>query len=293
MEHVRESLDVSERRACQVLDQPRTTQRYETQRVVNDQALTQAIVQKSHENKRWGYRKITALLRHEGWQVNYKRVYRIWRQEGLQVPSKQHKRRRLGNSDNSCVRHQPEHINHVWSIDFIMDQTGDGRRLKILSVIDEYTRECLAVEVARHMTASSVASVLDYLFSVRGKPRYIRSDNGPEFVAEAICQYLSSQCVETLYIEPGSPWQNGYVESFHSIFRNEFLNQEWFSSLKEAQVLAEQWQLHYNHKRPHGALNYQSPASFAASRIASGQPTADLQQYAGNPMDDSLINCGT
>ena len=293
MDHTQQTLGVSERRACQVLGQPRTTQRYPSHRVAQDQVLTQAILEKAHAHKRWGYRKITTLLRQEGWTVNFKRVYRIWRQEGLQVPYRQHKRRRLGCSENGCSRHQPEHYNHIWSVDFIMDQTSDGRRLKMLPVIDEYTRECLAIEVARHMTSDSVVAVLDYLFSVRGKPECIRSDNGPEFVAEAIRRYLSQRSVNTLYIEPGSPWQNGYVESFNSTFRDEFLNQEWFSSLKEAKVLAEQWQLLYNHKRPHGALKYQTPAAFAASRIPEPPPTAPSQKNAGNPMDDSLINCGT
>ena len=241
----------------------------------------------------WGYRKITSLLRADGWHINFKRVYRIWRQEGLQVPYKQHKRRRLGCSENACIRHQPEHYNHIWSIDFIMDQTSDGRRLKMLPVIDEYTRECLTLEVARRMTSESVVSTLDYLFSIRGMPKYIRSDNGPEFVAEAIRSYLSKRSVDTLYIEPGSPWQNGYVESFNSSLRDEFLNQEWFSSLKEAKVLADQWRLTYNHKRPHGALKYQTPAAFAATRIPEPPPPAPAQEYAGTTMDDSLVDCGT
>lgn len=292
MEHVQQALDVSQRRACQALDQPRATQRYSSGCVEKDRLLTQAILEEAHAYKRWGYRKITALLRQDGWQVNFKRVYRIWRQEGLQVPYKQHKRRRLGCSDNGCIRHQPKHFNHVWSIDFIMDQTGDGRRLKMLPVLDEYTRECLTIEVARHMTSASVIETLDYLFSIRGAPSYIRSDNGPEFIADAIRQFLSERDVGTLYIEPGSPWENGYIESFNSTFRDELLNQEWFYSLKEAQVLAEQWRLTYNHKRPHGALNYQTPAAYAATRIPEPPPTAPAQEYASNTMDDSLINCG-
>jgi len=261
--------------------------------VAKDQVLTEAIYEKAYAHKRWGYRKITVLLRADGWHINFKRVYRIWRQEGLQVPYRQHKRRRLGCSENGCIRHQPEHYNHIWSIDFIMDQTSDGRRLKMLPVIDEYTRECLTLEVARCMTSESVVSTLDYLFCVRGMPQYIRSDNGPEFVAEAIRSYLSKRSVDTLYIEPGSPWQNGYVESFNSSLRDEFLNQEWFSSLKEAKVLADQWRLTYNHKRPHGALNYQTPAAFAATRIPEPPPTAPAQEYAGTTMDDSLLTCGT
>ena len=293
MEHVQHRLDVSERRACDVIDQPRATQRYPSQRVAKDRALMRAVLEKAHTYKRWGYRKITALLRQEGWHVNAKRVYRLWRQEGLQVYYKPHKRRRLGCSENGCVRHRPAHSNHVWSLDFIMDQTGDGRRLKMLPVLDEYTRECLTIEVARHMTSASVVETLDYLFSVRGLPSFIRSDNGPEFIAEGIRSYLSQRSVGTLYIEPGSPWENGYMESFNSSLRDELLNQEWFYSLKEAQVLAEQWRLMYNHKRPHGALNYQTPAAFAATRIPEPPPTAPAQEYAGNIMDDSLIKCGT
>ncbi len=284
---------MSQRRACHVLDQPRSTQRYPSERVEKDRVLTQAILEKAYAQKRWGYRKITTLLRQEGWHINSKRVYRIWRQEGLQVPYKQHKRKRLGCSDNGCNRHQPKYYNHVWSIDFIMDQTGDGRRLKMLPVLDEYTRECLTIEVSRRMTSESVVATLEYLFSVRGVPAYIRSDNGPEFRADAIRTYLSSRDVGTLYIEPGSPWENGYIESFNSTFRDELLNQEWFDSLKEARVLAEQWRLMYNHKRPHGALNYQTPAAYAATRIPEPPPTAPTQEYASNTMDNSLINCGT
>ena len=240
------------------------------------------ILAKAHAYKRWGYRKITSLLRDDGWHINFKRVYRIWRQEGLQVSYKQHKRRRLGCSDNGCVRHQSKHSNHVWSIDFIMDQTGDGRRLKMLPVLDEYTRECLTIHVARHLTSESVVTTLDHLFSIRGVPSFIRSDNGPEFIADAIRSYLSERNVGTLYIEPGSPWENGYIESFNSSFRDELLNQEWFYNLKEAQVLVEQWRFAYNNKRPHGALNYQTPAAFAATRIPEPPPTAPAQEYAGN-----------
>ena len=234
----------------------------------------------SRRHPRYGYRRITTLLRREGWRVNRKRVHRLWRREGLKVVVKQRKIRRLGSSDNSVVRRKAEHINHVWSYDFVMDQTENGRQLKFLPVLDEYTRECLTLEVARRMTSRDVIEVLENLFMVRGVPKYIRSDNGPEFIAKAIKTWLGEIGVKTLYIEPGSPWENAYSESFNSRFRDEFLNRELFGSVLEARVLSGDWRLDYNHHRPHSSLGDLTPVEFAESCIASGQPTADLQQYS-------------
>jgi transposase InsO family protein len=212
------------------------------------------------EHPRYGYRFITALLRQDGWKVNRKRVYRLWRQEGLQVPKKQRKKRRLGTSEGGCARRRAEHKNHVWAWDFVFDCTANGRSLKWLSIIDEHTRECLALEVNRRMTSDDVLDVLRDLFVVRGVPQHIRSDNGPEFIAQAIRRFLSGAGVETLYVEPGSPWQNGYAESFNSRLRDELLNAEIFENVPEAQSLSAEWRSVYNHRRPHSSLGYQTPA---------------------------------
>jgi putative transposase len=267
-------LEVSQRRACQVLDQPRGTQRYQPRRADQDQALVQDMKRLSRLHPRYGYRRIAALLRAEGWSVNRKRVYRLWRQEGLQVPEKKGKRKRLVDSENGCLRRKAEHINHVWSYDFVSDQTADGRRLKLLVVLDEYTRESLTIEVARRIKAQDVLATLEYLFTLRGAPQYLRSDNGPEFVAEAIQTWLRQSGVGTLYIAPGSPWENAYIESFNSRLRDELLNTEVFGNLREAQVLVEDYRLRYNHHRPHSSLNYATPAAFAAACLASAPATA-------------------
>jgi transposase InsO family protein len=198
-------------------------------------------------------------------------VQRIWREEGLQVRRRTRKRRRLGSSDNSAARQQATHRNHVWSYDFVMDQTEDGRRLKMLPVLDEYTRESHAILVDRSIKAEDVVDLLAYLFSVHGEPEFIRSDNGPEFIAEAVKTWLACSGVRTLYIEPGSPWENAYSESFNSRFRDELLNQELFTSLEESRVLVEQYRLDHNHVRPHSALGYLTPVEFAARHTAAAQ----------------------
>lgn len=269
------------------------TQRYKQKRPEEDKILVQQIKHLALKHPRFGYRRITRLLQADGWIVNHKRVYRIWRAEGLKVPQKQRKRRRLGCSDNGCARKRSEYINHVWSYDFLVDRTTDGRRLKLLVVVDEFTRECLSIEVARSITARDVISTLEYLFLVREAADYIRSDNGPEFVAKEIRRWLASQDVQTLYIEPGSPWENGYCESFISRFRDELLNRELFYSLREAKVVVEDWRLEYNHKRQHSSLGYIAPAAFAAACIASASPTALPQQYTTEKVDNSLMPVGT
>lgn len=220
------------------------------------------------EYPRYGYRFMTVLLRREGWEVNRKRVYRLWQQEGLQVRQKQRKKRRLGTSAGSCVRRAAEHKDHVWAWDFVFDRTAGGRSIKWLSIVDEFTRECVALEVDRRMTSDDVLDVLVDLFAIRGVPKHIRSDNGPEFIARAIRQFLDRAGVEALYIEPGSPWQNGYAESFHARLRDELLNAEVFQTVAEARMLATQWRLDYNHRRPHSSLGYVTPAAFAGSLAA-------------------------
>jgi transposase InsO family protein len=228
------------------------------------------------EHPRFGYRRIWALLRRDGWRVNRKRIYRLWRKEGLRVPKKQRKKRRLGSSANSCVRRPAEHRNHVWAWDFLHDRTSDGRALKWFTLVDEYTRECVALEVARGMTAQAVGVVLAAAVRERGAPVHIRSDNGPEFIAKAIRAWMAGAGLETLYIEPGAPWENGYAESFNSKVRDELLNVEEFGSLLEAQVLAREWRQQYNHVRPHSALGYRTPAEVGA--MAPGADSAALRR---------------
>jgi transposase InsO family protein len=232
--------------------------------------LIERILALSVENPRYGYRRVWALLRREGWRVNKKRVYRLWRKEGLKVPQKQRKRKRLsGTSENGCTRRRAQYKDHVWSYDFVMDRTEDGRQLKMLPIVDEYTRECLSIEVGRSITAKEVVATLARLFSKRGEPKFIRSDNGPEFIARAAKSWLEISGVKTLYIEAGSPWENAYSETFNSRFRDELLDREVFSSVLEARVLAGDYQEHYNHQRPHSALGYQTPAEFGALYEAS------------------------
>lgn len=209
---------------------------------------------------RYGYRKIAALLRHAGWLVNDKRVERIWRREGLKVPYKQSKRGRLWLTDGSCIRLRPEHRNHVWCYDFVEDRTHDGRKYRMLNVVDEFTRESLAIRVRRKLKSIDVIDVLSELFVLRGVPGHIRSDNGPEFIAEAVQNWIAAVGSKTAYIAPGSPWENGYVESFNARLRDELLNGEIFYSLREAQIVIESWRRHYNAVRPHASLGYKPPA---------------------------------
>jgi transposase InsO family protein len=222
--------------------------------------LRARIVALAREYGRYGYRRITALLRREGWRVNAKRVERIWRQEGLKVPKRQPKRGRLWLSDGSRIRQRAEHKDHVWSYDFVFERTHDGRPLRMLTLVDEFTRECLAIDVARRLDSEDVLERLEALFVSRGTPRFLRSDNGPEFTAKAVREWLGRLGVDTLFIEPGSPWENGYIESFNGKLRDELLDREIFYTLREAKVLIERWRREYNTFRPHSALGYRSPA---------------------------------
>ena len=258
--HVQQRLGVSERRACRVLGQPRSTQRHVPLVPVDEEALTAEIVRLASTYGRYGYRRITALLRRDGWAVNVKRVHRIWRREGLKVPKRQPKRGRLWLNDGSCIRPRPCWPNHVWAYDFVQDRTHNGRAFRMLTVIDEYTRECLAISVARQITSDDVLAQLADLFVARGVPDHLRSDNGPEFIAHAVRDWLGRIGVKTLYIEPGSPWENGYNESFNGKLGDELLKIEIFYTLQEAQVLIERWRRDYNAHRPHSALGYRPPA---------------------------------
>lgn len=260
MERTCRELGVSERRACAVLGQHRSTQRHLRLVPDDEPRLVRRIIELASRYGRYGYRRITALLRGEGWRVNPKRVQRIWRQEGLKVPKKQPKRGRLWLNDGSCIRRRPEYRNHVWSYDFVADRTHDGRPLRMLTVIDEYTRECLAIEVQRGLNSQDVLDVLRDLFVERGTPAYLRSDNGGEFTAHAVRAWLDRVAVQTLFIEPGSPWENGYNESFNGKLRDELLDREIFYTLMEAQVLVARWRREYNQIRPHSSLGYRPPA---------------------------------
>lgn len=257
---MRAELGVSERFACRVLGQHRSAQRKAPKTADDEAALTGAIIGWARQYGRYGYRRVTALLRAEGWRVNHKRVERIWRREGLKVPPRQPKRGRLWLNDGSCVRLRPERPNHVWAYDFVEDRTRDGRRFRLLCVVDEFTREALAIRVARKLGAAEVIDVLSDLFILRGVPAHIRSDNGPEFVAKQVRGWITAIGAKTAYIEPGSPWENGYVESFNGKLRDELLNAEAFNTLAEARVLIEQWRVHYNTARPHSSLGYRPPA---------------------------------
>ena len=277
---MRSRLQTSERRACAVLGQPRATQRRHLKTPDDEAALTAAIVRLATRYGRYGYRRIREMLVAEGWRVNVKRVYRIWRREGLKVPMKQPKRGRLWLNDGSCVRLRPQRPNHVWSYDFVQDRTQDGRAFRmlvVLVVLDEYTRRCLAIVVARRLRSDDVLHCLTDLFVTHGPPEHIRSDNGPEFIAINVREWLGRIGVKTLYIEPGSPWENGYCESLNSKLRDELLNGEIFTTMREAQVLIENWRRHYNAIRPHSSLGYRPPAPEAILPPASGLPYAPLR----------------
>ena len=216
---------------------------------------------------RFGCERVHPELVKLGWSVGFDRVHRLWKQEHMQVPTKQRRRRRIqgsGGSHNSCVRYKPLRRNHVWSYDFVSERTEDGRQVKLLIVIDEFTRECLGIEPARSFKARDVIGLLQYLFAVRGAPVHIRSDNGPEFVAKEVQRWLGRAQVRTLYIKKASPWENGYVESFNGKLRDELLNGELFLSLAEARYVLDEWRLDYNHRRHHSSLNWQTPAAYAA-----------------------------
>ena len=251
---------VSERRACRVLGQSRSTQRRVLHVPDDEPLLVKRMTELATQYGRYGYRRITAMLCREGWEVNHKRIERLWRREGLKVPQKQPKRRRLWLTDGSCIRLRPAYQNHVWSYDFVMARTHDGRPLRFLTIIDEHTRECMAIDVERRMNHQHVLARLTDLFVMHGVPGHIRSDNGSEFIAKAVREWLGRVGVRTLYIEPGSPWENGYIESFNGKFRDELLNGEIFDTLLEAKVLTERWRRKYNSIRPHSAIGYNPPA---------------------------------
>ncbi len=277
---LQDCFEVSERRACKVLHQPRATQRYLPQERDDEEPLTKRIIELACVYGRYGTPRITAMLRQDGWSVNHKRVERIWRQAGLKVPRKQPRRGRLWLNDGSCIRLRPERKDHVWAYDFVSARTHDGRPLKLLTLLDEYTRECLAIDVARQIRSDDVLEHLAWLFATRGVPAHIRSDNGPEFTAQVVRDWLRRVGVKTLFIEPGSPWENGYVESFNGKLRDELLNGEIFYTLREAKVLIERWRCQYNTVRPHSALGYRPPAPEAIAPVETCSATLRMPQLA-------------
>ena len=263
---------MSERRACRVTGQHRSTQRYAETVASDEVELVREMKRHAAKHPRFGYRRVGALLRADGWDLNDKRVHRLWRREGLKVPVRQRKRRRLGHSANSCTRRRAERMNQVWTYDFVLDRTEDGKRLKLLTVVDEHTRECLAIEVARSITAEVVIAVLARLVAQRGPLESIRSDNGSEFIAAAVRWWMSTQAMQSLYIAPGSPWENAYSETFNGKLQDELLQGELFTSLVEARWLIERWRREYNEERPHSSLGYKTPARFAAACAVECRP---------------------
>lgn len=274
VEHAVAALGVSGRLACRVLGQHRSTQQKAPRGADDEAALTADIVELARRYGRYGYRRVTALLRAAGWAVNHKRVERIWRRGGLKVPPRQPKRGRLWLADGSCVRLRPERPRHVWAYDFVEDRTKDGRKYRMLCVVDEFTREALAIRVARKLTSADVIDTLADLFVSRGVPAHVRSDQGPEFVAAAVKGWVAGVGAATAYIEKGSPWENGYVEGFNARLRDELLDGEVFHTVAEARVLIERWRRHYNGQRPHSSLGYRPPAPevlpFAARHQVEG-----------------------
>ena len=264
-----------------MLGQHRSTQRRVPHGRADEARLVADMIELARQYGRYGYRRIAALLRDAGWQVNAKRVERLWRREGLKVPQKQPKKRRLWLHDGSCVRLRPAHRDHVWSYDFVHHRTDDGRAFRILNILDEYTRECLLIRVRRKLASWDVLEALSELFLLRGVPGFIRSDNGPEFVAGSVRRWIMTVGAKTAYIEPGSPWENGYVESFNARFRDELLNREIFTSLREAQILIEAWRRHYNTERPHSALGYRPPAPETIVAPSRPSGSATLRRLAG------------
>jgi putative transposase len=271
---LRDRLGVSERWACRVIGQHRSTERYEPKRVEDDAALCDRLREISKDRARWGYRRAHALLVEEGWEVNRKRVQRVWREEGLRVPQRKRKRRRLGESTVPATRLEAQRPDHVWALDYQHDQTADGRVIRLLNVVDEFTREALVMHVARSIDADTTVAVLERLVAERGAPTFLRCDNGTELTSHALRDWCRFSKTGTAYIDPGSPWQNAYVESFNGKARDELLDVEEFSCLAEARVVIEDWREDYNQRRPHSALGMRSPAAFTATLRTNAEPMA-------------------
>jgi putative transposase len=291
VEHLRAERGYAERSACRLVQQPRTTQRYEARIDWGERRIRQRLHELAKKHPGSGYRRMTRLLRRTGMKINLKRVQRLWREEGLRNPLRKRRKRARGHSENSCAVKKAEYQNHVWCWDFTMDETAEGRRLKWFAVVDEFTRECLALEVERRMTARDVVMILTWLEAKHGAPGAVRSDNGPEFIARAVRRWLVARKVGPLYIAPGSPWQNGYSESFNSRMKAEFADREVFGSLAEAKVLGAEYQRYWNQERLHSGIGYQTPAEFAAEL---GPDSASLRPpQVRSTHQPTLISTGT
>ena len=285
---------LSSRRACALLCVARSTLGYVSRLIARDAPVLPAMRTLAGQYPRYGYRTIRIFLDRQGHVMSADRTYRLWRQEGLQVPKKR-PRRRVATSRPRPL--PPTAVNHVWAYDFVFDTCADGRTLKCLTIIDEFTRECLAIDVAGGIRSGRVIEILTQLVSVHGAPRYLRSDNGPEFVARAILQWLRTAQIETAFIDPGKPWQNGADESFNGKFRDQHLSLQWFRNRADAKVSIEEWRRHYNEVRPHSSLGYRTPAEFKATltatitegRSAASPPRADQEDRR---TDDSITLTG-
>ena len=270
----------SERRACNVAGVSRSAVRYQPRVQPDEGVLRKEIRALAKSQKRYGYRRVTALMRREGKQVNHKRVHRIWKDEGLSLPRKRPKRR--SKAPKVEVTQKAERPNHVWSYDIVEDRTERGARIRMLPVLDEYTRESLVIRVERSLTSEKVIETLEELFLCRGMPEYIRSDNGPEFIAKELGKWLERRGCASIFIKPGSPWENSYIESFIGKFRDECLNMELFRNGREAQVVVENWRKEYNELRPHSALDYLTPSEFAAQAVSSSRATPSFRLQPGD-----------
>ncbi len=281
----------SQRRACWLVEVSRSSLYYVRRKRPDEDALRARIKQIAKQRSYWGYRLVWGQLRREGWRVNHKRVHRIWREEGLDLRRRRRGKRSCGPKGE--VQQRATHPDNVWSYDICEDRTERGRQLRVLSVLDEFTRECLAIEVAHSISAQTVVDLLEWLALTRGTPEHIRSDNGPEFIAQAIQRWLAQVDVQTLYIEPGSPWENGYAESFHSRLRDEFLALEVFENLAAARKLTMAWKEDYNHHRPHSSLGYMAPAEYAARCCSSVRAAPSLQNSSGFTLTQTFIPAAT
>ncbi len=280
-------LEYPERRGCELVGISRSVARYEPQEREGEAELRRRIRELSRRHKRYGYRFVTELLRREGLIVNHKRVHRLWKEEGLALPRKRPKRRRVGETVE--IVNKATCRNHVWTYDFVEDRTDKGNKLRMLNIVDEYTRECLSIRVERFIDSFKVMDTLNWLFLTRGVPGHIRSDNGPEFIAKAMKDWLAESGCKTIYIEPGSPWENPYIESFNGKFRDECLNREIFRNVREAQEVVEKWRQEYNEFRPHSSLGYMTPAEFSHRYGSSSRPPVSFRFHSGDSDDDTPI----
>ena len=291
MKVLESELEYPERRGCGLVGISRSVARYEPQEREGEAELRDRIKGLSRRHKRYGYRRVTALIRREGQRVNHKRVHRLWKEEGLALPRKRPKRRRAGATVEMV--NKATYRDHVWTYDFVEDRTDNSNKLRMLNIVDEYTRECLAIRVERSIDSLKVIDTLNWLFLTRAVPGHIRSDNGPEFIAKTLKDWLRETGCKTIYIEPGSPWENAYVESFNGKFRDECLNRETFRNVAEARQVVENWRREYNEFRPHSSLGYMTPAEFSHRYGSSSRPPVSFRFHSGDSVGDTPMEIVT